>query len=43
MLTKKREAKYFYHETSPINTLNKAVQEYQKANIKEIKKLKPLL
>ena len=31
---------YFYHETSPINTLSKAVQEYQKANIKEIKKIK---
>ena len=28
---------YFYHETSPINTLSKEVKEYQKANIKEIK------
>ena len=31
---------YFYHETSPINTLSKEVQEYQKANVKEIKKIK---
>ena len=30
---------YFYHESSPINTLNKEVQKYQKANVKEIKKV----
>ncbi len=30
---------YFYHETSPINTLSKEVHEYQKANIREIKKI----
>ena len=31
---------YFYHESSPINTLNKKVKEYQKAKISEIKKIK---
>ena len=30
---------YFYHESSPINTLNKKVKEYQKAKISEIKKI----
>ena len=30
---------YFYHESSPINTLNKRVKEYQKAKISEIKKV----
>ena len=30
---------YFYHESSPINTLNKNVKEYQKAKISEIKKI----
>ncbi len=30
---------YFYHETSPINTLSNEVHEYQKANIREIKKI----
>ena len=31
---------YFYHDASPINTLNKEVSDYQKASIKEIKKIK---
>ncbi len=30
---------YFYHESSPINTLDKKVKEYQKAKISEIKKI----
>ncbi len=30
---------YFYHETSPINTLSKEVHRYQKSNIREIKKI----
>ena len=30
---------YFYHQSSPINTLNKKVKEYQKAKISEIKKI----
>mgnify|MGYP001464822250 FL=1 len=30
---------YFYHVSSPINTLNKKVKEYQKAKISEIKKI----
>ena len=33
---------YFYHESSPINTLNKKVKEYQKAKISEIKKINTL-
>tara|TARA_B100000963_G_scaffold254115_1_gene222703 strand:+ start:11745 stop:12452 length:708 start_codon:yes stop_codon:yes gene_type:complete len=38
---KEEEAElFFYHDSSPINTLNKEVQKYQKANIKEIKKIK---
>ena len=31
---------FFYHESSPINTLNKQVSSYQKAAVKEIKKVK---
>jgi len=31
---------YFYHNTSPINTLSKEVSNYQKAKIKEIKMIK---
>lgn len=31
---------YFYHNTSPINTLSKEVSDYQKAKIKEIKMIK---
>ena len=31
---------FFYHDASPINTLNKEVSDYQKAKIKEIKKIK---
>ena len=30
---------FFYHESSPINTLNKQVSSYQKATVKEIKKV----
>tara|TARA_B100001093_G_scaffold255401_1_gene244291 strand:+ start:587 stop:1294 length:708 start_codon:yes stop_codon:yes gene_type:complete len=31
---------FFYHDSSPINTLNKTVSNFQKAPIKEIKKIK---
>jgi FkbM family methyltransferase len=31
---------FFYHESSPINTLNRQVSSYQKATVKEIKKVK---
>ncbi len=31
---------YFYHESSPINTINKQVYEYQKTKLKEIKRIK---
>ena len=31
---------YFYHESSPINTLDINVSKYQKAKIKEVKKIK---
>ena len=31
---------FFYHDGSPINTLSKKVHLYQKAKIKEIKKIK---
>ncbi len=31
---------FFYHDASPINTLNKNVSSYQKAKIKEIRKIK---
>lgn len=31
---------YFYHSSSPINTLNKNVSEYQKAKIKQVKKIR---
>ena len=34
---------YFYHETSPINTLNKKVKEYQKAKYQKLKELIHLL
>ncbi len=30
---------YFYHDSSPINTLNKNVSDYQKATVKKIKKI----
>ena len=30
---------FFYHESSPINTLNKEVSDFQKAKVKEIKKI----
>ncbi len=30
---------YFYHDSSPINTLNKDVSDYQKATVKKIKKI----
>jgi hypothetical protein len=31
---------YFYHDKSPINTLNKVVSDFQTASVKEIKKIK---
>jgi len=31
---------FFYHDSSPINTLNKNVSDFQKAKVKEIKKIK---
>ena len=31
---------FFYHESSPINTLNRQVSSYQRATVKEIKKVK---
>ena len=31
---------YFYHDKSPINTLDKVVSDFQTANVKEIKKIK---
>ena len=31
---------FYYHDSSPINTLNKVVSDFQNAKIKEIKKLK---
>ncbi len=34
---------YFYHNKSPINTVEKNVAESQRAKVKEIKKLKQLL
>ena len=30
---------FFYHDSSPINTLNKNVSDFQKAKVKEIKKI----
>jgi hypothetical protein len=31
---------YFYHDKSPINTLNKVVSDFQTASVKEIKRIK---
>ena len=31
---------YFYHSSSPINTLNKSIAKFQKASVNEIKKIK---
>ena len=31
---------FFYHSSSPINTLNKNIAKFQKASVKEIKKIK---
>lgn len=31
---------FYYHDASPINTLNKNVSNYQKAKVKEVKKIK---
>ncbi len=31
---------YFYHDKSPINTLNKDVSDFQKAKVNEVKKIK---
>ena len=33
---------FFYHDSSPINTLNKNIANYQKAKIKKIKKVKTI-
>jgi len=30
---------YFYHDASPINTLNKQVADFQKASVKSVKKI----
>lgn len=31
---------FFYHDTSPINTLNKDISNYQSAQVKEVKKIR---
>ena len=31
---------FFYHESSPINTLSKKVSDFQKANVSQVKKIK---
>ena len=37
---KQQEVKlYFYHDASPINTLNKQVADFQKASVKSVKKI----
>ena len=37
---KEQEVKlYFYHDASPINTLNKQVAEFQKASVKSVKRI----
>ena len=37
---KLKRQNFYYHDSSPINTLNKDVSKFQSAKIKEIKKIK---
>ena len=37
--TEEEKNLYFYHEASPINTLNKEVSDFQRAKVKQIKKI----